>query len=732
MATAILEGLNLQQQEAVEHIEGPLLIVAGPGSGKTRVITRRIAYLVKVCGVSPRRILAVTFTNKAAREMQERLFGKSEKDPGAPLLDWGMRRDLIVSTFHAFCASVLRREGEPLGLTRDFTIYDGEDQLSVVRQAMEEAELDPKQYAPRAILDTISGAKAQLIDAEGYRRLVQSHWEEIVQQVYHRYQDRLAGNQAVDFDDLLMKACLLFRDHPDVLERYQDRYLHTLIDEFQDTNLAQYELARQLAGRHRNLCVVGDPDQSIYSWRHADIRNILSFQRDFPDAKRVTLAENYRSTQVILDAAQHIIAANKERLEKSLFTRRDEGRPIVVHEAYNQDEEAQWVLQEVDRLRKEEKASLKDVAVMYRVNAQSRALEEGCLRYGVPYKLVGALRFYQRREIKDVIAYLRLLVNPQDDVSLLRVLNVPPRGIGTKTQDELVRQARDLGIPLMEALGRVSKGAQEAAFPSAGRAAMTRFYELMTALSRASQEQDLPSLIDQVVERSGYRRHILEEGKEGEERWDNVMEFRASAQEFGDLEPREALTAFLERVALVSDQDNLDETKEGITLTTLHQAKGLEFPVVFMVGMEERLLPHSRSFDDPAEMEEERRLCYVGMTRAKDRLYLVRAFRRNVMGGNQTGVPSRFLQDIPPHLILRPPPAKASAEALWDWSAAPRKEPSPKSALSVGDHVRHAKFGEGIVVNCVPSGSDHEVTVAFKGGGVKRLLLSYAPLEPVE
>ena len=721
MTTDILEGLNSAQREAVEQIEGPLLIVAGPGSGKTRVIVHRIAYLVRTVGVGPHRICAVTFTNKAARELRERL---------ARLLGSSAGQEVSAGTFHALCARILRQEGEAIGLDRSFTIYDADDQRAVVKEAFELKDLDHQRFSPRAVLSAISGAKAQLLDVGAYREQVNSYYEEIVHRVYEGYETLLARNQAVDFDDLLIKTHHLFRDHSKVLERYQSRYLHVLVDEFQDTNVAQYAIARQLAGKWHNICVVGDPDQSIYSWRHADIRNILSFQRDFPDARTVTLEENYRSPPAVLEAAHGVIAVNSQRLDKRLIAQKPEGVPVFVSEAYTEEEESAWVLGEVERLRRETPLRYGDCVVAYRVNAQSRALEEACLRYGVPYRLVGALRFYQRREIKDTVAYLRVLLNPTDGVSLARIINVPPRGIGQRTLDELSRQARSRETSMFQALEGLASSAEEAPLlPAAGKAALGRFYRRIQELKEASTTLPVAELLDLVLERTGYR-DFLAEQDDGEERLDNVQELRRVASDFYDMEPSEALAAFLERVALVTDQDNLEESTDGLTLITLHQAKGLEFPVVFMVGMEEGLLPHIRSFDDPAEMEEERRLCYVGMTRAQERLYLVRAFRRTNRGASGPALPSRFLRDIPTHLIASPEEKAAQEKRPRRDPVSPQEAESPVAPpLRDGDRVRHPQFGEGLVMSCSPSGQDHEVTVAFKEGGVKRLLYSFARLE---
>ena len=720
MQKDILEGLNPAQREAAETIEGPLLIIAGPGSGKTRVITHRIAYLVRVLGVSPQRIAAVTFTNKAAREMRQRLDR---------LL--GTRAEgLTCGTFHALCVAILRRDGQHIGLERDFAIYDQEDQLGLLKRAMEQLDIDPRRFPIRAILSAISGAKSILLDPPGFATTVGSYYEEVVLRVYERYQELLSRSKAVDFDDLLFKAVQLLQRAPKVLERYQSRYLHLLIDEFQDTNIAQYTLAKLLAGRYRNICVVGDPDQSIYSWRNADIRNILSFQKDYPDARVVNLAENYRSTKTILEVAKHLISPNRERLDKELWTGKEQGVPVVVREAHNEEEEAQKVVQEAERLVQEEGYRLADCAVMYRINAQSRAHEEACLRYGISYKLVGAVRFYHRREVKDVVAYLRLLHNPYDEVSLERVINVPLRGIGARTVEELSGWARGRDLPLYTGLQTLVAMSEEgsADLPLAARsvAALARFLQLLNGLLEEAGSLGVGDLVDAVLKRIDYRRHLMDGDERGEEKWENVQELRGQAVDFQELAPQEGLTAFLERVALVSDVDNLNEAQDALTLITLHQAKGLEFPVVFIVGMEEGLLPHARSLDDPAEMEEERRLCYVGVTRAEERLYLMRAFRRTSMGASLPSMPSRFLADIPSHLLTTPQPVAAGR-----WAMAQPRESGPVP-FKAGDKVRHAKFGEGVVVNCTASGADHEVTVAFKGGsGVKRLLHSYAALEKV-
>ncbi len=714
----ILAGLNPAQREAVEAIEGPLLILAGPGSGKTRVIAHRVAYLIKVCGVNPHRIMAVTFTNKAAREMRGRLYhllGRSVEE-------------LTLGTFHAICSRILRREGKVMGLEPSFVIYDDGDQLGLVKRSLQELNIDPRKYAPKAFQSVITAAKSQLLSPESYAQQTRSYFEELGRRVYEQYQLLLSQSKALDFDDLIMRTYQLFHDHPQVLNEYQSRYVHLLIDEFQDTNIAQYALARQLAGKYRNICVVGDPDQSIYSWRFADLRNILNFERDYPEAKVIFLEQNYRSTKNILEAAHRVISVNEQRKEKELWTENERGLPIRVVETYNEAEEAQFVASEVERLISRGEAKLAHCAVMYRTNAQSRAIEEAFIRYGIPYRLVGAVRFYGRREVKDIIAYLKLVHNTYDSVSLTRVINTPRRGISQRTLEELSQWTKALGIPLYTGLERVACEKDSSPFDIRAARALTSFFNLLQELIKQSEELDVVDLLDSVLQSSGYRNYLLELD-DGEERWENILELRGVAKEYQGPKPSESLTSFLEGVTLVSDTDEIDEKKDVVTLITLHQAKGLEFPVVFIVGMEEGVLPHFRSFDDTGQMEEERRLCYVGMTRAKSRLYLVRAVRRSLMGGSNANPPSRFLQDIPLHLV-------ESAGLFGEQRgvaevAVPTLGFTPLT-LEVGDHVHHTKFGEGVVISCIPAGGDHEVVVAFKEVGDKKLLLSLAPLRRVE
>ncbi len=775
---SILDGLNPAQTDAVTHVEGPILILAGPGSGKTRVISHRIAYLVDECGVGAHQIMAVTFTNKAARELRDRV----ESILG------GAAQGLTLGTFHAVCSRILRIDGENIGVPRSFVIFDDSDQMALMKRIVTDFGMDPKQFPPRAILSVISKSKSELIGPEAFGAKVTSYFEEVAARAYQRYQAQLTENAALDFDDIIMRTVELLRDADDVRARYQDRYQHVMVDEFQDTNVSQYILARLLAPPpSSNICVVGDPDQSIYSWRSADIRNILNFERDYQNATVVHLDQNYRSTQTILDGAMRIIAQNKQRKEKNLWTDKGQGDPIVVYEAYNQEEEAGYVAQEIKRLNRNG-VHMGDIAIMYRTNAQSRALEERFVADRLPYRLVGGTRFYERREIKDLLAYLRLVLNPFDSISLERVLNTPPRRIGDRTQKELRDWARDMGVPVYTALqmlapiedtttaspaeqlredltlgGKVKSGASlESAvanpFAAAARAALLGFLATLNDLITEAPVLTVAGLLTMVVERTSYREYLLDAfPADGEDRWDNVMELRNVAAQFDELEPEHALMRFLEDVALMSDVDEYDEKLEAVTLITLHAAKGLEFPIVFITGMEEGILPHMRSFDDPAQMEEERRLAYVGVTRAKDRLYLVRAFRRALMGQGSHNPPSRFLKDLPPELVHQVSqtvenaysrPSAAMRPRQPDWSpgfmgtervdrnggatAAPARA---LASYKAGDHVRHGKFGEGIVVsaNLTANGGDQEVTIAFKGGfGVKKLLLSFAPIEKLD
>jgi DNA helicase-2/ATP-dependent DNA helicase PcrA len=805
-AKEILERLNPPQREAVSHLTGPLLILAGAGSGKTRVLAHRVAYLVAT-SYKPWQIVAVTFTNKAANEMRQRIAG---------LIGEEAAREATIGTFHAICARILRRDGEPIGLTRSFTIYDRADQVALIKSVLKRLDLDEKRFSPNGMLAWIGQRKDELADVATATRQAANYYDETAARVYDAYQRQLAEDDAVDFDDLLMRTVSLFEDHPAVLARYQQRWQQVLVDEYQDTNRAQYLICRHLAGKHHNLTVVGDDDQSIYSWRGADLRNILDFENDNPDTKIVKLEQNYRSTQTILDAAHAVVSRNAGRKDKKLWTDRGAGTQITLFDAYNEYEEAEFVARQVEKLvgaarrgsmtalltsrADDEDGSLRygDIAVTYRINAQSRVIEEAFMRFGIPYQLVGGVRFYERREVKDALAYLRLARNPADRVALGRIINVPARGIGAKTVEELNAWAESHGASLWEA---VRAAADNPNLAPRSRAQLGVFADLMSGLMSMAASEPPSALFDAAVERSGLRAGIQDGTDEGEERWTNLLELRGHAAEFDEIAPPEGLARLLEEVALVSDQDELEDVPDRATLITLHAAKGLEFPVVFIVGMEEGLLPHRRALEDERELEEERRLTYVGMTRAKDRLYLVHAHHRSTYGVGAQSDPSRFLAELPDELLaaersaapfrrggerwagtdddggwlpsgyrspttrrtnepLRPislPDLSAPTSAGRSLDAAKQRvaatayeaaavdlgsgtfsapgaagnalgageEPSWKA----GDRVRHRRFGDGIVVSSRIVKGDEEVTVAFVGEGVKRLIAAYAGLE---
>ncbi len=748
----LLEGLNPAQQEAVTTIGGPVLALAGPGSGKTRALTHRIAYLVQELRLAPWQIVAVTFTNKAAREMKNRL---------EQMLTPNQVHSLSVGTFHALCARWLRRDIETLGhYDRNFVIYDTDDQLAVVKRALQDVGLDEKQWKPSSIHYLISKAKNEMVTPDRFQ--TRTYQDEIAGRVYERYQQILVQNNALDFDDLLLVTYQLFRRHLPVLEKYQQLYQHVLVDEFQDTNMVQYELTKMLAAAHRNIFVVGDLDQGVYSWRGADYRNVLRFREDYPDHKLIRLSQNYRSTDNILQTAKEVIRKNQNRIENDLFTQRGQGTKIRVVEAYNEQEEAHFVLDEIQALQRGRVCGPGEIAVMYRTNAQSRVLEEAFIARDMPYLLVRGTRFYDRKEIKDVLAYLRLIHNPEDSVSLGRIINVPARSIGAKTVADLNRWAFDLGVTPWQALQQLVVAAEHSeldqsqpdddqitpsiASPFKNRAekSLVEFGRLMNMLVKAKARLTLTELFDLAVARTGYKAFVKDNTPEGEERWENIVELRRKAEQFMNLNGDEALAQFLEDVALVSDVDALGEEGSAPALLTLHTAKGLEFPVVFIIGLEEGLLPHSRSLSDSEALEEERRLVYVGITRAEDRLYLTRAFRRSTYGFDEPTIPSRFLKDIPPELVedrdRSGRPARTGSggtgsnyrsrtqEATSRWNRSPISPAKPAS-FKLGDRVYHRKFGEGTVISVEVEGDDELVQVAFPEQGIKKLSASVALLE---
>jgi DNA helicase II / ATP-dependent DNA helicase PcrA len=706
-----LADLNPAQREAVLATEGPVLVVAGAGSGKTRVLTYRIAHLVAAVGVKPQEILAITFTNKAAGEMRERL----ESVVG------DIARTMWVMTFHAACGRILRREAPRLGYRSNFTIYDQADQVRLVKQCLEELDRDPKRFVPRGIHAQISNAKNQLISPEEYKSRVASFYDQTVADVYELYQRRLLASNAADFDDLIMLTVEVLDRFPEARKKWQKAFRYVLVDEYQDTNHAQYRLLQLLAGEHKNVFAVGDPDQSIYAFRGADIRNIMEFERDFGGAKQIALEQNYRSTNAILRAANSVISENRERKPKSLWSELGEGDPVRVIEVEDEHAEARFVAAEIAGL-VDEGFSGSEIAIFYRTNAQSRVLEDVLVRQDIPYQVIGGPKFYERAEIKDAIAYLQVIDNPFDAISLTRIANRPRRGIGDASLARLQTYADAHGLSLWEALEQP----EEAGCGGAPLKAIDRFRTLMQSSMAGALELPVPELLERVLQQSGYLESLeAERTIEAQGRIENLMELVGVAREYQETAEDPALAEFLQQISLFSDQDAIEESRSLVTLMTLHNAKGLEFRVVFLIGMEEGVFPHSRSIEEQG-LEEERRLCYVGLTRAQERLVLTHAAARSLWGARGYNMPSRFLDELPQEEIERDRLRPSS----WTGYGAPtvtvrRDVPS----LSTGDSVRHSTLGEGVVTAI---GADGIVTVRFADDGVeRRLMLEYAPLEKV-
>lgn len=734
-------GLNPQQAEAVINTEGPMLIMAGAGSGKTKVLTCRVANLLQK-GVLPYRILAITFTNKAAAEMRERVNNMS--GPAA--------KDVWLFTFHAFCARFLRMEIDKLpGYGGNFAIYDTADSQNLIKQILKEMNLDDKRFQPSGILSRISNAKNALQDAAAFARQAGDFYEQKVADIYSRYEQKLQLNNALDFDDLLMLSIKLLQENKEVREKYQDRFDYLLVDEYQDTNHAQYLLTKFLAAKHRNICVVGDADQSIYGWRGADIQNILDFENDYPDAKVIKLEQNYRSTQIILDAANAVIENNTGRKPKNLWTENKSGADIIYFQAVDERDEARFVIEQLQNLQRTENKKLGDMAILYRTNTQSRIFEEMLIKSGISYNMVGGLKFYERKEIKDIIAYLRVIFNPADSLSLLRIINVPKRGIGDASLAKIQSYAAANNVSLFEAVSNaVAIDGLSSRFVSKLDDLAGIIFELMNLASEAPVED----LIDRVLRDTGYLEELENERTpQAQSRIDNLHELISVAQEFAASEEENNLENFLAHVALVSDIDDTELGEDAITLMTLHSSKGLEFPVVFLVGMEEGLFPHARTLMDETEIEEERRLCYVGITRAKEKLFLSSTKMRTIYGNTVTYPPSRFLQEIPARLVKtikrqeRFSALENFKQVSEKYSARPQKPAStfnphsfmpqkPAAAaggtgtrFNTGDRVSHSKWGEGMVVSVKDSPDGQEVKVAFAGAGVRSLLTKYAVLK---
>ncbi|BBB92374.1 MAG TPA: DNA helicase PcrA [Methylomusa anaerophila] len=742
----IFKRMNPAQQEAIAHINGPLLVLAGAGSGKTRVLTSRIAYLLSQ-GVAPYHILAITFTNKAAAEMKERVAA----------LVGPVAKDIWLSTFHAFCAKFLRLEIEYLGgYNRNFVIYDAADSQALIKNCLKELNLDDKQFTPNGVQAAISNAKNALLAVQGFTNQADNFYALKVAEVYKLYQHKLKANNALDFDDLLLLSVDLLEYNATIREKYQNKFQYILIDEYQDTNQAQYLLAKMLAAKYRNICVVGDVDQSIYAWRGANIRNIMDFEADYPEAKVIKLEQNYRSTQNILDAANAVIENNLDRKPKSLWTENEAGEPITCYMADDERDEARYIVDTITRLNTVYNTSYGGMAVLYRTNAQSRVIEESLVKYGIPYTMVGGLKFYDRKEVKDILAYLRVLFNPADAVSLLRIINVPRRGIGDTTIGKLVEYATGNNVALFDA---VSNPDLVPGLTARARGQLESLAELIFTLMSYQNTMLVAEIVEKVMKETGYLAELEnEDTPQAEARIENLKEFISVAKEFAGSEVENNLENFLSHVALVTDADTAQTGDERVTLMTLHSAKGLEFPIVFLAGLEEGIFPHVRTMMDEGDVEEERRLCYVGITRARRKLYVSYARQRMIYGNTVTYSPSRFLAEIPSHLMERFAPARPAFPAYQrptqsnyqlnptaGVSRAPHKKPEltvlkspvPSPARpremnwKAGEKVYHAKWGNGTIVEVKGKGASQELKIAFPNQGIKQLLAQIAPISRV-
>lgn len=735
----LLNGMNPQQQEAVKTTEGPLLIMAGAGSGKTRVLTHRIAYLIVEKQVYPSNILAITFTNKAAREMRERIDA---------LLGSGISENMWVSTFHSMCVRILRRHIDRIGISKNFSILDASDQLTAIKNVFKQLNIDTKQYDPRSVLSAISSAKNECITAEQYKKNVNpfNPFEKMAGEVYEAYEKTLRKNQSLDFDDLILMTITLFERVPDVLEYYQNKFQYIHVDEYQDTNHSQYKLVKMLASKFKNICVVGDSDQSIYRWRGADIRNILSFEKDYPNAKVILLEQNYRSTKRILQAANDVISNNESRYPKVLRTENPTGEKIVFYTARDERDEAQFVVKTIKELMETEGRTLKDFAILYRTNAQSRAMEEVLVKSNLQYTIVGGTKFYDRKEIKDLLAYLRLIANNDDDLSLARIINEPKRNIGASTFEKIATYAIENDLSIFKALYEVSS----IGLTPRAMNALENFRNLIEGFSKMQDYLSVTELVEEVIEKSGYRAMLEKENTiESQSRLENLEEFLSVTKAFEERSEDKSLVAFLTDLALIADIDSLDEennSNESIVLMTMHSAKGLEFPVVFIIGMEENIFPHSRSIGVKEELEEERRLAYVGITRAEERLYLTCASFRTLFGRPNSNPPSRFIDEISEDILdaksfsfeyredrLPFGQKKTSNNARMNVQpkakfATPQRTGGEQMQWKVGDKAIHGKWGTGVVVSVKGEGDDLELDIAFPDKGIKRLLAKFAPI----
>jgi DNA helicase II / ATP-dependent DNA helicase PcrA len=734
----LISGLNPEQQNAVKATDGPLLLMAGAGSGKTRVLTHRIGYLMVEKGVNPYNILAITFTNKAAREMRDRIRN----------MMGGAADEIWISTFHSMCVRILRRDIDRIGFNRNFTILDTTDQQSVIKGILKDKNIDPKKFDPRALLGSISSAKNELMDPEEYAKQAGGYFDQVVSDVYTEYQKRLRKNQALDFDDLIMMTIQLFTRIPDVLEYYQRKFQYIHVDEYQDTNRAQYMLVKMLAARFKNLCVVGDSDQSIYRWRGADIANILSFEKDYPNASVILLEQNYRSTKRILLAANKVIENNLNRKAKNLWTENAEGNKICYYRADSEQGEAQFVIGQIKELVDSGKRKASDIAILYRTNAQSRVMEEALLKSNIEYSIVGGTKFYDRKEIKDTLAYLRLIANPDDDISLARIINVPKRGVGSSSVDKIADFAAMHDISMYQALDSIELIGLSPKITKACR----EFRNLINGYSQMQEFLSVTELVEEVLEKSGYREMLkAEKTIEAQSRLENLDELLSVTKNFEEVNEDKSLVGFLTDLALVADIDKLDDEggpADSLVLMTLHSAKGLEFPVVFLIGLEEGVFPHSRSLMEEAEMEEERRLAYVGITRAEEDLFISNAQMRTLFGRTSMNAASRFIREIPDDLIEPfQKPGRMGSVGSGPTSPSRQNTTGPRNAVlrptiqstggegiewRVGDKAEHGKWGIGTVVSVKGEGEGKELDIAFPSPtGIKRLLAKFAPIKKV-
>jgi len=721
---SILDNLNPEQQKAVQCTEGPLLILAGAGSGKTRVLTHRIAYLIFEKKVYPGNILAITFTNKAAQEMRERL----EKLVGIAT------QQLWVATFHSTCLRILRREISELGYTSNFVIYDDSDQQTLIKMILKEKNLDEKKYTPRTISNKISNYKNELKTSDAARKDPENtYFDDQIINIYGEYQKRLQNNNALDFDDLIMLTVLLFKEKPFILEKYQERFKYILVDEYQDTNTAQYMLITLLAAKHKNLCVVGDDDQSIYQWRGADIKNILSFEEDYLKTKVIKLEQNYRSTQNILDAANEVVKNNSRRKTKSLWTEKEGGDKIYYYTAQDEVDEAFFIVRTIRQILDRDQKEYKDFAVLCRTTGQFRAIEESLIRGNIPYRVFGGTKFYDRKEIKDILAYLKVIANPLDEVSLKRVINTPKRGIGDTSWDKLVNYGALNGKTIYDVMAE-----PEAAGISTKTANSIKGFKKLVDGFRELSNSDITFLTNKILEDTGYLQELLlEKTVEAETRLENLQEFLTVTKKYDTESQGDDLSTFLAEISLVTDIDNYDADEDAMVIMTMHGAKGLEFPIVFVTGMEENLFPHSRSINstDPEEIEEERRLCYVALTRAEEKVYLTRAWKRTIYGRDAYNSPSRFIEEIPERYLESSQAGKREEKSSFFGKTSGNLFNSPKPSggetFNLGDKVEHNKWGEGLVISVKGSGDEAEVSVAFPDQGIKKLISRYAPIKKV-